>query len=125
MGHSSFPLEWPASKKREAWNRKPSKFRDLGFGKCRDDLLRACKRLGAEDVTLSTNIALRRDGLPYANMPQPSDPGVALYFDLVAWTNGKRQKKHYALACDQYRKVEENLRALVHTLDAMASIRRH
>lgn len=129
MGHSAFPLEWPAGKtQRESWNRKTSRFRDLGFGKTRDDLIQACKRLGCEDVTFSTMVPLKRDGLPYANMAQPSNPGVALYFDLPGeWDpkKGRTSKNHYALSCDQYRKVEENMRALVHTLDAMGAIRRH
>ena len=130
MGHSSFPLEWPAGKTQRDgnWNRKASKFRDLGFGKCRDDLLKACGRLGCVDIVLSTMVPVRRDGLPYAGMAQPSNPGVALYFDLRGEWDPKtssRPTRHYSLCCDQYRKVEENMRALVHTLDAMGTIRRH
>lgn len=125
MGHSAFPLEWPAGKKREPWNRKPSRFKDLSFAKTRDDLLRACKRLGACDVTLSTNVPLRKDGLPLAGVRAPSDPGVAIYFRLHKWVKGREIGRDYAIACDQYRKVEENMRALVHTLDAMATINRH
>lgn len=128
MGHSAFPLEWPEGRKRrEPWNRKPSKFRDLGFGKCRDDLLRACKRFGARDVVLSTEVALNLKGLPYASAREPSDPGVALYFDIRSYNDATRvwDTKHYAIACDQYRKVAENLRALVHTIDAMNAISRH
>lgn len=125
MGHSAFPLEWPPGKKqRDQWSRERSRFKDLGFGKTRDDLLRACTRMGGSDVTLSTMVPLRRDGLPYANVASPSNPGVALYFSLpIGKHNAKR--RHYALCCDLYRSVPENMRALVHTLDAMAAIRRH
>lgn len=126
MGHSAFPLEWPTGRKRlDSWCRKASRFRDLGFAKCRDDLLRSCKKFGAKNVVLSTEVALRLDGLPYANMRAPNDPGVALYFDLQKYTNNKMTTRHFALACDTYRKVEENLRALVHTIEAMNQIERH
>ncbi len=128
MGHSAFPLEWPEGQGRTTiYNRTSSKFRDLGFGKCRDDLLKALKRFGANSVTLSTEIPLRLDGLPYSNMREPSDPGVAIYFDLRSYSDVKKQwiSKHYAIACDSYRKVAENMRALVHTIDAMNTIDRH
>ena len=35
----------------------------------------------ATKIVLSTNVPLRRDGLPYADSREPDDPGVAVYFD--------------------------------------------
>jgi hypothetical protein len=120
MGHQPYPLEWPLGKPRAA-ARKASHFKALGFGRARDDLFAELKRFGAQRVVLSTNVPLRLDGIPYANMAQPHDPGAAVYFELGSGT----RVRYYAIACDAYRKVEENLRALVHTLDAMRTIERH
>lgn len=36
--------------------------------------------LGGKQPTLSSNLEVCRDGLPYANQRQQSDPGVAVYF---------------------------------------------
>jgi hypothetical protein len=119
MAHQPYPLEWPVGRKRTT-HRSSSKFRDLSFARTRDDLLHELKLMHADGVVLSTNISLRVDGLPLAGQRQPADPGVAIYFSL--W-DGK--KKYFAIACDAYYKVEENMRALVHTIEAMRTIRRH
>jgi hypothetical protein len=123
VSHQPYPLEWPLGKPRTKW-RSSSKFRDLAFGKARDDLFRALKNFAASDVVLSTNIPLRLDGIPYSGWRQPEDPGVAVYFSL----RGEKYsdpRRYYAIACDAYRKVEENMRALVHTIEAMRTIERH
>jgi hypothetical protein len=65
---------------------------------------------------LSTNIALRRDGLPLANQRQPEDCGVAVYF-----SRGKRQ---LCFACDRWVKVEDNIWAVCKTVDALRGIER-
>lgn len=118
-GHVPYPLEWPVGRPRTT-SRKKSDFSDLAFAKCRDDLLAELRRFGARQVVLSTSVPLRRDGLPYSNLGQPDDPGVAVYF-----TIGTGKPRYYAIACDQYRKVEDNMRALVHTIAAMRTIDRH
>ena len=117
MKRSSYPLDWPPHVQRTVSGRRvSSRFRKLSFGAARDALVRAASRFGC-GIVLSTNIGIRRDGLPYANQPAPDDPGVALYFT--------RGTKHYALACDTYRTVAENMRALQATLDALRTIERH
>lgn len=65
---------------------------------------------------ISANLSLRNDGLPYANQRQPADPGVALYF--------QRRGKAMVFACDRWRKVEHNMRAIVKTIDALRGIER-
>lgn len=123
MPHKPYPLEWPIGKPRSI-RRKASDFRSLTFARTRDDIIGELRRFHARDVVLSTNVPLRRDALPYAGMPQPDDPGVAIYFSLKG--NLVRDPvRYYAIACDVYRKVEENMRALVHTIDAMRTIERH
>ena len=41
-------------------------------------LIRECRLLGAANVIVSTNVAVRRDGLPYARQRTPEDPGAAV-----------------------------------------------
>lgn len=123
MSHQPYPLEWPLGKPRTRF-RQSSRFKALAFGKARDDVFRELKNFNARDVIMSTNVPLRLDGIPYSGWRQPDDPGVALYFSLA----GERYsdpRRYYAIACDAYRKVEENMRALVHTIEAMRTIARH
>lgn len=112
----AFPLYWPEGWKRTpSWNRKRSKFK-TGFAVSRDFIIAELKRLGATNVTLSTNINLRRDGLPYANQAEPQDAGVAVYF--------LYKKNQMCLACDQCRKVAENLTAIGKTIEAIRGMER-
>ena len=78
----AFPLYWPEGWPRTStWQRQnDTKFKGVTFGRARDDLLAEIKRLGGAQVILSTNVALRLDGLPYADRRNPEDPGVAVYF---------------------------------------------
>lgn len=74
------------------------------------------RRIGARYVVLSSNLTLRQDGLPYANQRQPEDPGVAVYFQ---W-HGKQM----TFACDRWSKVEDNVRAIGKTVEALRGIER-
>jgi len=113
----SYPLYWP-----DQWNRTPAGLRAFnnsflsGFGRVRDGLLAELARLGATDVVLSSNIPLRRDGLPYANQRRPDDPGIAVYF--------KYHGKPMCFACDQYATVAQNTRAIALTIAALRGIER-
>jgi hypothetical protein len=66
---------------------------------------------------VSSNIALRLDGLPRSNQPRPDDPGVGVYFQL----NGKP----IALACDHYDSPEANIAAVAKHIEAMRAMERH
>lgn len=119
-GHVPYPLEWPVGKKR-CPQRVRSQFTSLAFGKTSKDLMAELHRFGARQIVISTNVPVSsRTGLPYTSLGQPDDPGVAVYF-----TIGVNKPRYYAIACDSYRKVEENMRALVHTIAAMRTIDRH
>jgi len=48
----------------------------------RDYLFVELDRLGEKNIIISTNLALRNDGLPRANQKMPDDAGVAVYFTL-------------------------------------------
>ena len=113
-GSNAYPLHWP-----EGWPRTKSPQRsrfDGAFAKVRDELIREIGLLGGRYVVLSTNIPLRRDGLPYANQPKPSDCGVAVYFE--------RRGHQMVFACDRWDKVEDNMRAIQRTIEAIRGIER-
>jgi hypothetical protein len=67
-------------------------------------------------IVISTNVELRRDGLPYSHRREPSDPGAAVY-----WRDGD---KKLVLACDKYVSVGENLYAIGKTIEATRAIER-
>lgn len=110
----AFPLCWPAAWPR-AKRRETSQF-GLSFGDARDHLLAELSRMGAKSIILSTNVPLRRDGLPYATFREPADPGVAVYFQ---WHG-----KPMTFACDRWDKVKDNARAIGKTIDAIRGIER-
>jgi hypothetical protein len=111
------PLTWPAGRPRTPLARRERpKFVVESFTQARDLLLGELRRLGARSVILSTNVPLRQDGLPYANMRQPDDTGVAVYF--------QRKGRDLCLSCDRWAKVEHNLRAVADAIDSIRRIER-
>lgn len=120
----AYPLQWPIGWKRISnYSRRTSKFGDKSFAVARDYLMAELGRFGATGIILSTNIPLRKDGLPYSGFRQPDDTGVAVYFK-------KRHRgyvgeaKPMVFACDQWRKIEENIYAIYKTIEALRGIER-
>jgi len=114
MSVSAYPLQWPVG-----WPRakRPETARfATSFAAARDGLMEELRLMGARNIVLSTNIALRRDGLPYANQPQPEDRGVAVYFEY--------KKRSMTFACDRWGKVEDNAQAIRKTIEALRGIER-
>lgn len=132
---SSYPLSWPAGWKRTTDGRKRANFNKrnrsasssyaykerLSVSDAVNRLLQTLKQMGVPDwnVIISTNVELRRDGLPYSGRKSPTDPGAAVYW-VDPWNNQRR-----CMAIDQYDRVEDNIAALAATLDAMRAIDRH
>lgn len=114
MTTEAYPLSWPAGRGRCS-RRQNARFVTT-FARARDELLDELRRLGATSTVLSTNIPLRRDGLPYAGQANPDDPGVAVYFT--------RKGKPMCFCCDRWRKVQDNLLAIVKTIEAIRGIER-
>lgn len=110
----AYPLQWPTGWKRTTY-RDASRFQ-TSFSKARDELMNELALMGATQIVLSTNIALRRDGLPYSGMAQPKDPGAAVYFTY--------KNKQMVFACDRWNKIEENIQALRKTIEAIRGIER-
>lgn len=118
----AYPLYWPEGRPRtEDWRRQQSKF-NAGFARARDEVQRQVGLLVGRyslreaGLVISTNIALRRDGLPLAGQAQPRDPGVAVYFTY--------KKRQVCFACDRWRKIEDNMHAVALTIDALRGIDR-
>ena len=120
MSTEAYPLSWPAGRPRtERWRRERGKF-DVGFARARDNIVAEIGRLAGRypdpQIVISTNIALRRDGLPLANQRQPDDPGVAVYF--------LYKKRQMSFACDRWEKIEHNMQAIAKTIEALRGIAR-
>jgi len=88
----------------------------VSFSTARDSLMHEIRLLGGTRPVLSTNIPLRRDGLPYAHQPQPADRGVAVYFTLKAMP--------MCFCCDRWDSVTDNMQAIRKTIEALRGIER-
>jgi hypothetical protein len=116
FGATSYPLAWPPGRPRtKSTGRRAAPFR-VSLARARDTAMSEVRRLGASRVVLSSNIPLRRDGLPYAGVHRVDDPGVALYFH--------RQGQDLAFACDRWDSVADNMRAIALTIGALRGIAR-
>lgn len=119
-----YPLTWPNGQPRAKW-RGSSRFK-VGFSESLRRALNELKLLGAQSVVVSSNIPTRLDGLPYANMAEPRDPGIAVWFDRnVRGADGKTTKRPFVIACDTYARARENMRAIAATVEALRTIDRH
>lgn len=123
-----YPLSWPTGQARTASHRRRDAAFKVEFARARDEMLHGITLLGGRQTVLSSNIPLRRDGLPYAGYSEPVDPGVAVYFDRCAFERGEGPRldwKPFVIACDSYTRVRWNLRAIGVTIEALRSIQRH
>lgn len=141
MPTEAYPLAWP-----EGWKRTPHGERTRAkFGKQTfvdrgvnaegqrmgwhtkgqltisqgtERVLRVLEQMGFNNsVVISSNLALRNDGLPRSGQRAPDDPGVAVY-----WGHGGKAR---CIAVDRYDRVADNLAAIAATLEAMRAIERH
>lgn len=114
----AYPLCWPVGRKRAGY-REQSRF-GVPLGRARDDIVRQVELLAGRGsgprLIVSSNLEVRRDGLPYANQRQPEDPGVAVYFIY--------KKQQMCFACDRWKKVEDNMQAIAKTIDALRGVAR-
>ena len=117
MTVQAYPLAWPAGKPRTARHLiERSRFEPGNRPREVASVQAELSRLGARKVVVSTNVRLRLDGVPYANDKAPSDQGVAVYFD---YAGGQK-----CFACDRWRSVEENLRAIAKSVEAIRGLER-
>jgi hypothetical protein len=120
----AYPLHWP-----EGHSRTPTRQRERGkfktsFTDATYDLVHELELMGARYPVISTNVPLRRDGLPYSptsltaqdREAAKDDPGAAVYFE---WKG-----EQYAFACDRWERVEGNVRAIGLTVGALRGLDR-
>jgi hypothetical protein len=115
----AYPLQWP-----EGWSRTPAHRRRRAPYKYTPEaatqhLLNELKLLGAyrSSIVISTNVPLRRDGLPYAGVRPPEDPGVAVHWSTTTF-------KDRVIACDKWDRVHDNIHALGLAIAGMRAIDR-
>lgn len=119
---TAYPLQWPAGRGRTKSPQETWAFRRTG-SRARYTVAQACgliidelNRMGAHAQVISTNLRVRLDGLPYSDQPRPKDAGAAVYF--------KHRGKPVCFACDKWNTVEDNLRAISLTLEAVRGMER-
>lgn len=114
-----YPLQWPMGYPRSK-RVSSSRFGSQSFAKCRDEIFKQLRIMltykEESTIVLSTNIELRLDGLPYANMRQPEDKGIAVYFMFKG--------EQMVVCCDEWNKIEHNLWAVAKTIEAMRAVER-
>lgn len=119
-----FPLAWPVGWTRTlSGRRKRATFAtvktvsgQLSVSLATGRLQAEIDRLGARNVTLSTNVELRLDGFPRSDI-EPRDPGVAVYFSFKG--------KATVFACDKWDRVADNIAAIAAHIDAIRRIERY
>ncbi|ULQ45839.1 J domain-containing protein [Flagellatimonas centrodinii] len=120
----SYPLYWPEGRPRTSrGERERSRF-DTSFARARDEVVRQVELMTGRyewmrreaGLILSTNMPLRRDGLPLASARPPDDPGVAVYFNYKG--------NPVCFACDRWLTVADNMQAIAKTIDALRGISR-
>lgn len=119
MTVEAYPLHWPIDWPRTAAHSRHHTARyKVTFTEARNHLIRQLQLLGARsgDIVLSTNIPVRRDGLPRAEHSEPLDPGVAAY-----WVEDGQPRN---IACDHWATVRDNVRAVGLALDALRALKR-
>ena len=121
---TNYPLTWPAGRpRRPAADRKDSPFGttkenragwrekvSLPVSAAVDRVLAELRIFGARYILISTDVELRKDGIPRSNRPEPADPGAAVYFT--------KDGRPYCLACDTFRRVADNLAAIAGHVEA-------
>lgn len=109
-----YPLDWPLGFARTE-TQKAARFKK-SLSEARKHCEEQLVKLGADKIIFSTNLELNHLGTPKAWSRQPRDTGVAIYFEM-----GGEDK---VFCCDAWDCVEDNLRALGLTFEAMRGIDR-
>lgn len=116
MNEQRYPLFWPVGWKRTSIKCK-SRFGNHTVYDARMSMEAELGRMDAKNIVLSTNLELRRDGLPYSDNRGLPDSGVAVYFT--------HKGKRLVLACDQYPQVASNIWAIKCHIEAMRAQERY
>lgn len=114
MNSKQYPLQWPIGRER---NQSPtySKFKPGSAYNEGWNIVHELELMGADNIIISSNMQYRADGLPYQRQ-NVTDTGIAVYFT----HNGEEE----CIPCDAWVTVEENMRAIWKTVEAMRGIER-
>lgn len=115
------PLHWPTGWKRCKHPRGSQFAKTATIAVATDEVLHELEMLGATSAVISTNVAVRLDGLPRSDQKAPEDSGVAVYYDMRI---GREVSTPFVLACDKWNKVAHNLRAVAHHIRALRGMDR-
>jgi hypothetical protein len=114
MKAEKFPLSWPAGYP-VTEHRIESKF-SCTFAQARDGIFNQIDLLGAKTFFISCNVQRNKKGDLVEGRLIYDNPGVALYF------NYKGEDK--VIACDKWKYIHENLRAVEKSLEAIRGLER-
>lgn len=112
----AFPLAWPAHKPRTPNSaRKNGRFTsngaDLTVAVAAARVEDEVEKLRGKNLLISTNVQVTLSGRPRSSQPEPADRGVCVYFQLGA--------EPFAMACDKYLTVADNLAAIAKHIDSV------
>jgi hypothetical protein len=124
-----YPLQWP-----DGWPRTPQhlrRFHHFSTGsrgrlaftvadavqRLRNEVRKLAGPVASTELVVSTNIPVKRDGMPYSGYKAPEDRGVAVYFVAAG--------KPRVLACDRYTDIAGNIAAVAAHIEAMRAMERH
>lgn len=110
----AFPLAWPEGLIRT--KRPGSSAFNTSQSRATQMLWNEIRLLGGRYIVISSNQALRLDGLPYSSRRDPDDCGVAIYFE--------RKGRQQVFACDRYNTLGDNIHAIGKTIQAFRGIDR-
>lgn len=110
----AYPLTWPAGRPRAKYS-ESARFK-TALGAAIDNVRREVELLGGQQLVISSNLPLKRDGFPMARGGYIADKGVAVYFNL--------KKKPMCFACDRWDKAEDNMQAIALTIGALRGLER-
>jgi hypothetical protein len=111
-----FPLQWPPG-----WQRTPpderceSRFLH-GFSAALASLREELRKLHAANIVITSDLPVRRDGLPYAEGRRGTDPGIAVWF--------VHEGAERVIACDRYSSIADNIRAIALSTEAIRGLAR-
>jgi hypothetical protein len=103
---TGYPLQWPRGWPRTE-KREPSRFKTT-LAAALNFLKEEVGRLGGKNLVLSSNVSLGNERV--------ADVGVVAYFEL--------RGQHIAVPCDRWQNVQDNVKAIGLTIEAMRGMER-
>ena len=108
----AYPLCWPEKQDRTPkasqinWQHQEPVMPATAYS----DLCKEVKRIpGVTEIIISCNVPPTKDGLNWGRAFAATDLGVAAWFT--------RNGRELSIACDRFRKIEENMRAITRIID--------